>query len=409
MSTQKIIGHLDADCFYASAERVRRPDLFGVPVGVLGNQGACVIAKSYEMKACGVKTGVPIWEAVQQCPQGVFIKRDFQWYEVLSRMMLDCVTAISPRVEYYSIDEFFFDASHLQQAYGGGTLFSAARQLQEEILRKTGVPISIGISRTRTLAKLASDYGKPFGCFALLEPDAITHFIEKIDIQEVTGIARRSAAKLADHGITTCGEFRRADPLLINELLTKTGELLWWELHGEAITPINTQRPMHRAIARGGSIGAASCHPDELRAWLVRNVERLVEAMVWHRYVAQRLTLALAYKQGAGCTDRCRLPEATSASEIILPVAKELFLKCWIPGQRLSHMHVIADQLAYRGQHQRSLFVQTTPRIDELKQLINSHLGRFVLRSAETLPLIEIYDDDAHQYDICDVYGKSCF
>ena len=104
------MGHLDADCFYVSAERVRDAFLRGKPVGVLGNQGACVIAKSYEMKAVGVKTGEPIWEALVKCPEGIYIKRDFRWYEVLSRRMLDVVRELSPRVEYYSIDEFFFQA-----------------------------------------------------------------------------------------------------------------------------------------------------------------------------------------------------------------------------------------------------------------------------------------------------------
>src|SRR5262249_47101958 len=79
------VAHLDADCFYVSAERVRHPDLVGKPVGVLGNNGACVIAKSYEMKLAGVKTGMPIWDAKKLCPDGVYLKRDFHWYEVLSR------------------------------------------------------------------------------------------------------------------------------------------------------------------------------------------------------------------------------------------------------------------------------------------------------------------------------------
>jgi nucleotidyltransferase/DNA polymerase involved in DNA repair len=105
------IGHIDADCFYVSAERVRNYFLRNKPVGVLGNQGACVIAKSYEMKRAGVKTGMPIWDALKLCPLGVYVKRDFRWYEVLSRRMLDVVREFSPRVEYYSIDEFFFEAT----------------------------------------------------------------------------------------------------------------------------------------------------------------------------------------------------------------------------------------------------------------------------------------------------------
>ncbi|QDT32494.1 DNA polymerase Y family protein [Thalassoglobus polymorphus] len=407
-SRLNIIGHLDADCFYASAERVRHPKLRNIPVGILGNQGACVIAKSYEMKAYGVKTGVPIWEATKLCPHGVYVKRDFYWYEVLSRKMLECVNSVSPTVEYYSIDEFFFDASYLPQALKG-TILEAARALQDLLLKQTGVPISIGLSRSRTLAKLASDHGKPFGCFVLLDPEEIADFVEQIDVREITGIANRSAMKLAAHGIKTCGDFRRADAKLINKLLTKTGEALWWELHGEALTPISTQRPMHKAIARGGSIGESTNDPDRLQAWLVRNVERLVEAMHWHRYVTQRLTVSLSYKEGGHCSERCKLPEASNASELILPVAKHLFERCWLKQMRLSHMHIIADELQFLGAHQRSLFVTHPPRIDAIKRLVNDKFGRFTIRSGETLPLTEIYLDDAHNYDICDVYGKSCF
>src|SRR5208282_5721073 len=95
------VGHLDADCFYVSAERVRHPFLRDKPVGVLGNQGACVIAKSYEMKARGIKTGEPIWEARVKCPEGVYVKRDFRWYEVLSRLMMDVVKEFSSAVEFF--------------------------------------------------------------------------------------------------------------------------------------------------------------------------------------------------------------------------------------------------------------------------------------------------------------------
>jgi nucleotidyltransferase/DNA polymerase involved in DNA repair len=84
-----MVGHLDADCFYVSAERVRYGHLIGVPVGVIGNQGACVIAKSYEIKKAGIATGMPIWDALKNCPDGLYVKRDFRWYEILSRMMLE--------------------------------------------------------------------------------------------------------------------------------------------------------------------------------------------------------------------------------------------------------------------------------------------------------------------------------
>ena len=108
-----VIGHLDADCFYVSCERVRFPCLRRLPVGVLGNQGVFVIAKSYELKRLGVPTGMAVKEAAAICPEAIFVKRDFRWYEEVSRRMLGCVATVSPRVEFYSIDECFFDASLL--------------------------------------------------------------------------------------------------------------------------------------------------------------------------------------------------------------------------------------------------------------------------------------------------------
>src|SRR5262249_17721334 len=140
MPSPAAVGHLDADCFYVSAERVRDHFLHGKAVGVLGNQGACIIAKSYEMKHAGVKTGMPISDAFRLCPQGVYVKRDFRWYEILSRCMLDVVRAFSPRVEYYSIDEFFFEIP------AGLPCQEAAEQLRDAVLREVGVPVTVGIA-----------------------------------------------------------------------------------------------------------------------------------------------------------------------------------------------------------------------------------------------------------------------
>src|SRR3989304_3526197 len=131
----RLIGHLDADCFYVSCERVRRRCLRGQAVGVLSNQGACVIAKSYELKTRGITTGMPIWDALPLCPEAIFVKRDFQWYEVLSRRIYDIVGRHSPTVEYYSIDEVFFDARTMNHA--------EALALQAHVLHETGVPTSV--------------------------------------------------------------------------------------------------------------------------------------------------------------------------------------------------------------------------------------------------------------------------
>jgi nucleotidyltransferase/DNA polymerase involved in DNA repair len=266
-----MIGHVDADCFYVSAERVRHRRLHGLPVGVLGNHGACIIAKSYEMKAAGVKTGMPIWEAAPICPDGVYVKRDFRWYETLSRQMLAIVKELSPRVEYYSVDESFFtvrDAS-----------LEVAQGLQRELLRRVGVPVSVGIAPTKTLAKLIGNSVKPFGCGVVLNNHERKQLLEGLPVAEITGIARRNARKLAGYGIATCDQLAGADRAFVRWLLTKTGEELWWELNGTPVKPVQVARPEHKFVSRGGSIGRASRDPDRVAGFVVRNVERLVEAL----------------------------------------------------------------------------------------------------------------------------------
>jgi DNA polymerase V len=303
-----MIGHLDADCFYVSAERVRCPQLIGKPVGVLGNQGACVIAKSYEMKKAGVSTGEPIWDARKKCPDGVYLKRDFRWYEVLSRGMLEAVESFSPSVEYYSIDEFFF-----QVLERGASAQTTADAMRERIFQKLSLPVTIGIARTRTLAKLFSDTAKPFGARAVLGREAEREELAKLAVTEISGIARRRALRLEPYRIFTCLDLADADRLLIRRVLTRTGEAIWYELNGQPVTAINTRRTAHQALSRGGSLGGATADPMKIYAWLVRNLERLIEELEFHQVRTGLLELWLGYKEGSTGVGRVAIdtPSAT--------------------------------------------------------------------------------------------------
>ncbi|MCC7085550.1 MAG: nucleotidyltransferase [Pirellulales bacterium] len=395
-----MIAHLDADCFYVSAERVRYPHLIGLPVGVLSNQGACVIAKSYELKAKGVTTAMPIWDALPLCPNAIFIKRDFEWYEVLSRRMLAALQVVSPTVEYYSIDEMFFEADGVD-----------ARELQQRILREVGIPVTIGVSKTRSLAKLASDTAKPFGCHVATTQNDIDDLLAHRGVEEITGIAMRSQRKLAPFGIKTCADFANADRRLIRRLLTKTGEQLWWELNGTPVTRINPARLPHKFISRGGSVGKATSDPALCRAWIVRNVERLIEALDFHLVYCELLSLAVEFKDASAAGFRLHLPYATADYDPIASAALQMWERCG-QGKTLAYMHVIAGGLTSRRCFQRGLFDQPTPeerRIADAKRRINERVGRFALRSGVTLPLIELYTDPANNYEVCDIQGKTCF
>lgn len=370
-----LVAHLDADCFYCSAERVRYRDLIGVPMGVLGNQGACVIAKSYEAKAKGIKTGDPIWDAVKLAPEMVFVKRDFRWYETLSRKMLDVVRSVSPLVEYYSIDEFFFDAKVLER----GGILSRARELQQQLLDEVGVPVTIGISRSRSLAKLISDDAKPFGCKVLLE--GIPEFLKGVSVEAITGIGARSAAKLVRRGIKTCYDFIQSDRYTIRKLLTVKGEKLWFELQGVPCEPIQGRRKAHKAISRGGSLGGRTRDMEVLLGWVVRNVERLVEELDYHRVNTERVHLILAgdHDSWGAKVDLC----PTAGFEILCRALKQLLARA--PRFVVSHMHLIAEKLTSRSQVQQVLFPEPEDQVAGVKAMVNGQIGRFALRSGDTL------------------------
>jgi len=394
-----MIGHVDADCFYVSAERVRYRALRGVPVAVLGNHGACIIAKSYEMKAAGVGTGTPIWEAVPICPQAVYVKRDFRWYETLSRKMLSIVESFSPVVEFYSIDEQFFvtpQATH-----------SLALEIQSQILNRVGVPVSVGIAPTKTLAKLISDSSKPFGCGVISEDSDRVALLRDRPVTDITGIAARRAARLVTYGIQTCEQFANADRRLIRRLLTKSGEDLWWELNGSPVLPVQTTRPDHKFVSRGGSIGKASRDPVRIEAFIVRNVERLVEALAYYKICCDHLILSLSFTEGPDCAMRSSLLGGRADFETLLQAALHLLPLAWPRHLFVHYMHVIAGGLRPARNRQRSLFEQ--PLLTDIKHQINNSVGRFALRSGATLPLRDVYGDAANNYDICDIYGKSCF
>jgi nucleotidyltransferase/DNA polymerase involved in DNA repair len=406
--SQAPVGHIDADCFYVSAERVRYEHLVGVPAGVLGNQGACVIAKSYEMKKCGVGTGMPIWEALKVCPDGLYVKRDFRWYEVLSRLMLSIVKDYSRRVEYYSIDEFFFDATPPR----GKTPQEYAELIRDRIWEMVRVPVTVGIARTRTLAKLISDTAKPFGARAVLDRESVRALLSALSVTEVTGIAGRRERRLLPWNIRTCLDLADADRRLVRGLLTATGEALWWELNGESVLPLHPNRPLHKVLSRGGSFGEATDKPAVIWAWLVRNLERLVAELEYHEVRAGRLAVWVGYRDGRAGEGRAGLEAPSDRFDVLLDAYRPCMRRAWIPRAAAQRMHLFAERLSPRGCSQRGLFNAPSDRAEAvaaMKRAINASFDRIVLRSAATLPLAAIYRDRANEYDICDVHGKMCF
>ena len=408
-STPSLIGFGDADSFYASAEVVRRPWLKGVPVGVLGHQGACVIARDYKMKACGVKVGHPVWEAKKLCPDGVYLKRDFHWYEAISRKMLAEVREhFSPQVEYFSIDEFFWDGiPSVKKNYQ-----QTAEAVRAHILKVVGVPMTVAFARTRTLAKLFADTAKPFGAVAVEDANHETDLLARLPVTEIAGIARRRAARLEPYGVRTCLDFRNADGRTVKRILTATGHDLWLELNGERVNPIRANRTPHKMISRGGSLAGHVSDVFTLYGWLVRNTERLIEELHYHQVRPEVLTIYVSYFDCESAAGSVRLNTPSDRFDVLLNAAKTGLRQAWRQGRTATHMHLVASNLSQAGSWQPSLFDRPDPTQEALalvKKAINDTFGRFTIRSGATLYANNFYRDPANLHDVCDIRGKFCF
>lgn len=164
---------------------------------------------------------------------------------------------------------------------------------------------------------------------------------------------------------------------------------------------------------RGGSLGGPVVDPCELYACLVRNLERLVEELRFHQVKAGQLSVYVAYRDGREGVGRSVLEAPSSTFDVLMEHARPCMRAAWIPKVPAGRMHLFADDLRERKLTQLGLFDSRDPEkaeaIDQLKETINAAHGRFAIRSGATLPLYDLYGDDAAGYDICDVRGKTCF
>src|SRR5262249_9335838 len=279
--------------------------------------------------------------AQKLCPDGLYVKRDFRWYEVLSRIMLETVRDLSPAVEYYSIDEFFFDAS----VAPAQDFQSYAALIRDRIMERVRVPATVGIARTRTLAKLISDTAKPFRALAIMDPAGEESLLAARPVTDVTGIAGRRERRLQPWGIRTCLDLAKADRRLIRQLLTTSGEALWWELNGDPVLPIRPQRMPHKVLSRGGSFGESTDVPSVLWAWLVRNLERLVEELVHHRVLTGRVAVWVGYRDGRAGEGRATLQVPSNRFDTLLDTLRPCLRHAWLPRTLASRMHLFAEEL----------------------------------------------------------------
>jgi DNA polymerase IV (archaeal DinB-like DNA polymerase) len=220
---ERIILHVDMDSFYASVEMQRRPELRNRPVVVgadprAGNGRGVACTCSYEARAFGIRSAMPVSQAMVLCPHAVFIPPDFDHYSRVSQEIMDLLRSLGYPVFPVSIDEAFLDISTCASFRAAEAL---AGQIQEMMFHRLGLTCSVGIGPGKTIAKIASDYRKPGG-LTVVEPKNVREFLGPLPVRKIPGVGKKSEAELLELGIRTVGDLAASD---IQNLLSRFGRV----------------------------------------------------------------------------------------------------------------------------------------------------------------------------------------
>jgi DNA polymerase-4 len=312
------ILHADLDAFFASVEQRDDPRLSGRPV-IVG--GGVVLAASYQARAYGVRTAMSGRQARGLCPDAVVVRPRMSAYTAASRAVFEVFRDTTPLVEGLSIDEAFLDVAGLRRVRGSPT--EIATRLRAEVRRRVGLPITVGVARTKFLAKVASGVAKPDGLL-VVPPCEELRFLHPLAVERLWGVGPVTAARLRQHGITTVGAVARLGEAT---LVCMLGPAAGRHLHALALG--HDPRRI-RVGRRRGSIGAQralgrGAHaPEHLSAAVTMLVERVCRRMRNARRVGRTVTLRLRFGDFSRATRSRTLPRATAHTATILDTARSL-------------------------------------------------------------------------------------
>jgi len=312
------ILHADVDAFYASVEQRDDPRLRGRPV-IVGTW--VVLAASYEAKACGVRTAMGGAQARRLCPQAVVVQPRMSAYAEASKAMFEVFDDTTPLVEGLSIDEAFLDVGGLRRISGPPT--DIAVRLRREVRERVGLPISVGVARTKFLAKVASGVAKPDGLL-VVPPDGELAFLHPLPVERLWGVGPVTADKLRQRGIATVGEVAQlAEPALVSILGRASGRHLHALAHNRDPRPVQVGR-RRRSIGAQRALGRTPRSPDAIDTIVVALVDRLARRLRAARRVCRTVVLRMRFDDFSRATRSHTLPEATAQTQTILATARGL-------------------------------------------------------------------------------------
>lgn len=386
-----------ADCnnFFASCERVFRPDLQGKPVIVLSNNDGCAIARSNEAKALGIKMGAPLFkirDIVEKHNVAVF-SGNMALYGDISQRVRWVLEEYAPSVEVYSIDECFLDLRGMTNI----DFDAYAKEISAQCWKQTSIPVSVGIAPTKTLAKIASKLCKQYpklrgGCY-MHRPQDIEKVLRKFPIEDVWGIGRRSAPKLKERGVNTAYDFTQLPEHIVHSMLDITGVRTWNELRGIPCIEFEDGFEAKQSICVSRSFSSEIYDVKELQEQIANFASSMAEKLRKQKSVATEMVVFAytnRFKENAPQTYSNGLisyTTPTSNQRQIVADAVQVTQRIFKNGYGYKKAGVVATKIIPAGEVMHSLFEDTAAAEREQKitstlDSINATFGKGTIKLA---------------------------
>ena len=381
LSMNKVFAIIDCNNFYVSCERVFRPDLKDKPVVVLSNNDGCVVARSNEVKNAKIPMGVPLFQVKDKLDQVgcEILSSNYALYGDMSDRVMKTLSQFTDRLEIYSIDEAFLDLSHINAAQ----ILAFGREIKQVIYRDTGIPVSVGIAETKTLAKLANEITKKDtrnslltgmsrykGVLNLYKNPYRDDFLKKVDVGDVWGIGRKLSKKLQGFDVFDAYTLTQMNDDWIKKQLGVEGLKTVRELRGISCINLDTLPDAKKSIVSSRSFGRSVTQLFELQEAAATYTTRIGEKLRKQGSVAGYLSVFLignrfkhnSYYNSIGTI----LPSQTAYTPELIKYARELVEKIYKPNYKYQKVGVMAYNIAPNRPVQINLFED--PKIDKSKQ-----------------------------------------
>jgi DNA polymerase-4 len=365
------ILHADLDSFYASVEQRDHPRLRGRPV-IVG--AGVVLAASYEAKAYGVKTAMGGSQARRLCPSAAVVPPRMSAYSDASKAVFRVFERTAPVVEALSIDEAFLDVRGLERI--SGTPATIAARLRREVRDEVGLPISVGVARTKYLAKVASAVSKPDGLL-VVAPESELEFLHPLPVERLWGVGKVTSSKLRSRGIETVGQVAELEQAALVAMLGRAaGRHLHALAHNRDPRPVRT-RTRRRSIGAQRALGRRPRPREELDAVLMILVDRVTRRMRTAKRVCRTVVLRLRFADYSRATRSSTMLDSTAQTDAILALATGLLTLSMpaISSRGLTLIGVALTNLSDQGGTQLRLPFERVRELDETLDQIHDRFG----------------------------------